>query len=238
MALIKYGGGIVQMSGSIAGNTHARNRFGNYMRARTKPVNPRSSRQSGARTAIMFLAEQWREDPMDDDKREAWETYAKGVSWDNKLGESVKLTGFNHFIRANAALIRLGGTIVTDGPPDIGLPPGDPDFQVVAPKAAGQEITFVFNDGFDWCSEVGGYLSIHAGMPQNPTRNFFGGPWRWERAIAGTADGGVESPLSNIPFLSWTLVAGQKLWFRASIIQADGRMSTLFAAKDTVIVGA
>lgn len=238
MALIKYGGGIVQMSGSIAGNTHARNRFGNYMRARTKPVNPRSDRQSLARTTIMYLAEQWREDPMDDAKREAWETYAKGVAWNNKLGESVKLTGFNHFIRSNAAILRCGGTLVTAGPPDIGLPPGDPKFQIVAPKAADKQITYIFDDGFDWCGEAGGYLSIHVGCPQNSTRNFFGGPWRWERAVPGSANGGAESPMSNIPFLSWTLVVGQKLWCRAQIIRADGRSSTMFASKETVIVGA
>ncbi|GAH50296.1 unnamed protein product, partial [marine sediment metagenome] len=46
MALVKLGGGIVQISGSIAGNTFARNRFGNYMRSRTKPVNPNSTRQT------------------------------------------------------------------------------------------------------------------------------------------------------------------------------------------------
>ncbi|GAI58374.1 unnamed protein product, partial [marine sediment metagenome] len=39
MALVKYGGGITQMSGSIAGNTFARNRYGNYVRSRTKPIN-------------------------------------------------------------------------------------------------------------------------------------------------------------------------------------------------------
>ena len=31
MALIKYGGGIVHASGSLAGNTFARNKYGNYM---------------------------------------------------------------------------------------------------------------------------------------------------------------------------------------------------------------
>ncbi|GAI01350.1 unnamed protein product, partial [marine sediment metagenome] len=45
MALIKYGGGIVQISGSIAGTVFARNKMGNYARPRTKPVNPRTARQ-------------------------------------------------------------------------------------------------------------------------------------------------------------------------------------------------
>ncbi|GAI36760.1 unnamed protein product, partial [marine sediment metagenome] len=126
--LVKYGGGILDMRGSIGGQTHARNRFGSYIRARTSPVNPKSSRQVGARIMMMYLAEQWRESPMDNAKREAWATYAAGVDWRNKVDQVVHLTGFNMFIRSNAALIRAGGTLVTDGPPDIGLPPGDPDF--------------------------------------------------------------------------------------------------------------
>ena len=237
MALIKYGGGIVQMSGSIAGQTHARNRFGNYMRARTKPVNPRSERQAGARVTMMFLAEQWREDPMDDAKRQAWETYAKGVDWHNKLGEVVTLTGFNMFIRSNAAILRAGGTYVQDGPPDIGLPAGDPDFLATAAKAGTQQITYVFNAGLGWNTEDGGYLSIDIGEPQNPTRNYFGGPWRFERTIAGVDPGGIASPLANVPFLSWTLVAGQKIWIRATIIRKDGRVSNKFEC-DPIIVAA
>lgn len=237
MALIKFGGGITEMRGSIAGNTYARNRFGAYSRARTKPINPRSSRQMGARIAVMFLAEQWRESPMTDVKRQAWETYAKSVNWQNKLGEVTKLTGFNHFVRSNAAILRAGGTYVSDGPPDLGLPPGDPKFVAVAPKAAGQQITYVFDDGFDWNTEDGGYLVIYAGEPQNPTRNFFNGPWRFERAVAGVDPGGVASPMANIPFLSWTLVEGQKIWIQAAIIRKDGRISTKFQP-DPVIVGA
>lgn len=235
--LVRYGGLITDARGSMAGNTYSKNRFGKYIRARTKPINPRSSRQSAARVAIMMLAEQWRESPMDDPKRLAWEVYAKGVNWLNKLGETVTLTGFNMFIRSNAALIRAGAAIVTAGPPDIGLPAGDIKFVAVAPKAAGQQITFVFDDTMDWNTEAGGYLVIDAGRPQNPTRNYFGGPWRFERAIVGIDPGGVASPLANVPFSSWTLVEGQKIWIRAHIIRKDGRVSNKFEC-DPVIVGA
>lgn len=64
MALIKYGAGVVQMSGSIAGDVHARNRFGNYTRPRTKPVNPQSARQTAIRAIVAYVAEIWREPPM------------------------------------------------------------------------------------------------------------------------------------------------------------------------------
>ncbi len=234
MALVMYGGGVLAMSGSIGGNTFARNRGGNYVRARTKPVNPRSFRQSAARAVIMFLAEQWREDPMNDDKRQAWGTYAAGVNWKNKLSADIKLTGFNMFIRSNAALLRAGGTLVTNGPPDIGLPPGDPDF-AVAFDATAQKISVAFNDAFTWALETGAYLSVEMGMPQNATRNFFDGPWRWAAGIPGVDTTGVSTPqLIDPPF---TLTPGQKVWCRSRIIRKDARASTQFEAAPALVTG-
>lgn len=236
MALIKYGGGIVQMSGSVSGNTHARNRFGNYMRARTKPVNPKSPRQSAARIAIMFLAEQWREDPMDDTKRGAWETYANSVNWNNKLGESVKLTGFNMFIRGNAAVLAVNGTLVTDGPTDLGLPPGDPSFAVSNCSEATQRADLAFDDGFDWCDEDNAFLICQMGEPQNPTRNFFAGPWRNCFYIAGSSGVPPTTPMPGLPNIPFTIIEGQKIWFRASIFRMDGRLSTKFECDPVIAV--
>jgi len=233
MAQVKYGGGIVQMSGSIAGNTHARNRFGNYVRSRTKPVNPKSARQMGARIIIMFLAEQWRELPMTDAMRLAWETYAASVNWNNKLGESIKLTGFNMFVRGNAALMAAGGTLVTAGPTDLGLPPGDPTF-AVAGSEGDAKLSVTFDNTMDWASEVGAFLSVEMGVPQNPTRNFFNGPWRFSAAIAGAASP-PTSPAEIDP--GFTLTEGQKVWCRAKIIRADARASTPMGA-DPFLCGA
>jgi len=233
-ALVKYGGGIVQMSGSIAGTTHARNRFGNYARARTKPIDPKSPRQVAARILVMFLAEQWRETPMTDAIRAAWQTYANSVNWLNKLGEVVTLTGFNHFIRSNTARICAGGTMVTAAPTDLGLPNADPTFAVTASEAAAK-LSVTFDNTLTWANEDDGYLMVEMGLPQNATRNFFGGPYRFAAAIAGDSVTPPTSPaLLDPPF---TLTEGQKVWCRAKVIRADARVSTAFAA-DPFAVGA
>lgn len=234
MALIKYGGGIVQMSGSIAGNTHARNRFGNYMRSRTKPVNPKSARQTGARILIMMLAEQWRESPMTDAIRTAWQTYANSVTWQNKLGEVVTLTGFNMFIRGNASIITAGGSLVTAAPTDLGLPPGDPAFAVAGSEAT-QKLSVTFDNTMNWANETGGFLSVSMGCPQNPSRNFFGGPWRFAAGVLGDDTTPPTSPAEIDP--PFTLTEGQKVWCRAKIIRMDARASTPFGA-DPFAVGA
>lgn len=227
MALVKYGPAVVQMSGSIAGTVFARNRFGNYSRPRTKPVNPKSSRQIAARILIMYLSEQWRESPMTDLIRAAWQTYADSVNWNNRLGEQVTLTGFNMFIQCNSARITAGGTLITAAPTVLSLPPGDPVF-AVAGSAASQELSVTFDPLFDWNIIDDGLMSVYMGKPQSPSRNFFGGPYRFADAIEGDTASPPTSPATmTAPFV---LVEGQKIWCEARIQEADCRVSTRFGA--------
>ena len=231
MALVKFGGGVIQASGSIAGNTFARNRSGNYMRAKTKPVNPRSSRQSLARTSMQQLAEYWRLAAMSDAERAAWETYAAAINWQNALGETIKLTGFQHFMRSNSRILRVGGEIIEPGPTVLSLPGADTTFAVTASEST-QELTVTFDNTEGWAGEVGGFLAIYMGRPQNPTRNFFGGPYRFAAAILGAVVPPTTGETMTAPF---TLVEDQKIWCRASIVRADGRCSDFFSATPVVV---
>jgi len=223
--LVRYGGGIIGASGSIAGNTHARNRFGNYVRARTKPINPRSHRQMASRILVQLLAEQWRTSPMTPAIREAWETYAASVNWNNALGEVVKLTGYDHFIRSNAARMAAGLAMITAGPPDLGLPNSDPAF-VVTGSEADEKLSIAFDNTLAWANETGGALAVHMGRPQNPSRTFFGGPYRYADKVAGVTGTPPTSGVEIDP--PFTLIAGQKIWCEARIVRLDGRVSTLF----------
>jgi len=231
MALVKYGGGIIQASGSIAGNTFARNRFGNYMRARTKPINPRSSRQSFARSAMMQLAEYWRLTTMSQAERDAWETYADAVNWQNALGEVIHLTGFQHFMRSNARILKCGGEIIEAGPTILSLPGADTTLAITA-SAGSQELSVTFDNTEGWANEVGGYLAVYMGLPQNPTRNFFGGPYRFAEAILGAASPPSSPATMTAPFV---LVEGQKIWTKASIVRLDGRCSDFFSAAPVAV---
>jgi len=234
MALVKFGGGIVQASGSIAGTTHARNRFGNYIRPRTKPVNPKSDRQSAARALIQMLVAYWSGPNMSDVERGAWNSYAASIPMKNRLGEVVYLTGFNHFIRSNAARLSVDGSIIEPGPETISLPGADETIAVAGDNGT-QLLTIAFDDARDWCKEDAGYLSIEMGMPQLHTRNYFGGPFRNAGGIAGSTASPITSPQTLVaPF---TLADTQKVWTRAAIIRADGRLSNKFSAPAFIIGG-
>lgn len=231
MALIKFGGGITAMSGSIAGNTFARNRFGNYSRARTKPVNPKSEMQSKVRLIMAYLVEYWNEQ-LSSAERAQWATYAAAISMKNRLGESIKCTGFNHFIRGNSLRLRFAGSVIEAGPAVLTLPPTDPTFLITA-SVATQLFSVTFDNTQDWAGEVGGYMMFFQGRPQVVTRNFFAGPWKY----AGQIDGAVVPPVSPAPVACvMPLVLGQHVWLAARIMRADGRCTIRF--QDDCIVGA
>ncbi|TES91564.1 MAG: hypothetical protein E3J94_03660 [Desulfobacteraceae bacterium] len=226
MALIKYGGGIVQMSGSIAGTTHARNRYGNYARARTKPVNPKSTNQVLVRSIMAELTTRWSQ-TLSAAQRTAWNLYGSSVPMKNKLGEVIRLTGFNHYIRSNHWFSRMGRTLVDDGPIIFELPAMDPTMSCTGSEGT-QLVTMTFDDTHAWCSEDDAMLVILQGDPQNPQRNFFNGPWRGRSAKVGDAGVPVTSPLD---YASITVISElQRVWVKFRILRADGRLSEDFTA--------
>ena len=232
MALIKYGGGVVQMSGSIAGTTFARNRFGNYARPRTKPVNPGSSGQSEVRDALSMLTAVWAA-ILTAGQRTAWGTYAAAVSMTNRLGEVVYLTGFNHFIRSNTQFLNKFDQYQADGPPTLSLPAKDTQFAATG-SVATQLISIAFDVAQGWNHEALGTMQIYMGVPRQVTRNFFNGPWKYGTSLIGNVAVPLTSPQTFTAPM--TLVLGQLVTCYARIRRADGRLSEPFTS--TFIVAA
>jgi hypothetical protein len=226
MALIKFGGGVIQMSGSIAGNTFARNRFGNYSRARTKPINPKTALQTSIRSAMSFLITRWAQ-ILTSTQRTGWSLYGSSVAMKNRLGESVYLTGMNHYLRSNLLCKKAAIGIVDEPPSIFELPEADPIF-AIAISAATQLITVTFDPAADWAGEDAGHMFIEMGKPQNAQRNFFGGPWRYAGEIQGSQAGPITSPKTKA--CSFVASENQHVWAYARIIREDGRLSEVFRA--------
>ena len=224
MALVKYGGGIVQMSGSIAGSVFARNRFGNYVRPRTKPVNPHSARQEHARAIVSELAAVWHQ-ALSSANRGQWENYAAAVAMKNRLGETIHLTGFNHFIRTNGARMTMGLGYQTGGPSIQSLPDKDSTLQCTEESIANQEFTFACNPA-NWAANGDPklYILVYQGRPQLKTRNQFATPWRFMDQI--NAEAGVQGVATLKG--AFTFTAGQKVWFQARVLTVQGRLTQLW----------
>ncbi len=232
MALIKFGGGITEMRGSIAGNVFSRNRSGAYARARTKPVNPNTDRQVVVRACMAFLTDRWAA-TLTAGQRAAWNLYASNVVMSNKLGESINLSGFNHYLRSNMIRKQTTQVIIDDGPVVFEIPEGDPTYSITASEAT-QIVSNNFDNTLPWAVEDGARQFLFQGQPQNAQRNFFGGPWRLSGVTVAVDPGGPATPHDRPA--QYAFAEGQHLWGYARISRADGRLSQPF--RDDVLVGA
>lgn len=231
--LVKFGGGVLAASGKLGGQVYARNRYGNYVRSLTKPVNPNSSRQQEARSNLASLVERWR-DILTSDQRAAWNVYAAAISWVNQLGESITLSGFNHYVRSNAALLAAGGAVVDDGPTELTLPAADPVFACEADET-GQEITVTYDDTLPWCDLDNAFMTVYMSIPKGEGVAFVGGPFRQAGAIAGSS---VSPPTSTgtiaVPF---PVATGHVIVCKGRILLPDGRVSQFFQHTSSVVAG-
>lgn len=221
MGLVKFGSGIVQISGAIGGDVHARNRFGNYIRPRTKPINPRSERQEEVRAVLSYLAERWHGD-LTVAQRAAWEVYAAAVSMLNRLGETIYLTGYNHYIRSNTIRLYIGAAVIDTAPIVMSLPEKDPVTQCSEETIAAQTFTFIcsaliWGVGADTLNGI----ALYMGLPQLASRNYFNGPWRY-MGIIDPAEGAVGQAVENAPY---PFGLGQKVWFKARMLTMSARLS-------------
>lgn len=210
--------------GSMGGVTASRNRYGQYFRQRAVPVNPNSARQLAVRANFLGFAFFWT-NVLTQAQRDAWDLYGDNVTWKNKLGDDISLIGYNHFQRSSGAIAAAGGTIVLDGPTNFTLPGADPTFAAAISEAT-QLISVTFDNTLGWANADGGWMLIHMAQPKAASRLFIGGPTRTAGAIEGDAITPPTSPETiAVPY---AVAETQKTEVLARIIEADGRVSTLF----------
>jgi len=220
MALIRFGEG-QQRSGSIGATVYSHNRSGAYIRARSVPVNPNTQRQVTARNIARSLAIAW-QNTLTQAQRDAWNVYAANVTWQNKLGDSINLTGLNHYMRCNSPrldpLVALAR--IDDAPTIYTLATAELALSCTASEAT-QDVTCTFDDTAAWAAEVGAFQSFSFGLPKNGGIAFFGGPYRVGGSFLGVAvPAGPAVITSPFPFAE-----GNRLWVRSRIGRADGRLS-------------
>lgn len=214
---------VTQASGSVGGMTASRNRGGMYFRSRAIPTNPSTSFQEAVRTAMAQLVVDWKT-ALTQTQRDAWALYAFNTPVLNALGEEIKLSGQNMYIRGNVPRVQASETIAEDAPIvfDLGTF-SDPSFTV---DAANDETDVTFDNADDWANEDDAAMLVYASRPQDPSINYFQGPYRLAGVIQGDGTTPPTSPATlSLPF---PVVAGQVVFFRTVVSRSDGRLSAPF----------
>lgn len=208
-----------QASGSIAGITYSHNRGGMYTRARVTPTDPSSGRQQTVRAAMGVLAPYWGE-TLTQAQRDAWDLYGDNVPWLNPLGQTIYLTGQQHFLRCNIPHVQLGAAPEPDAPTIFDL--GTFTAPTIHEAKAVNTISIAFDNTDAWANTAGAYLAIYAGKAVGPGRTFYRGPWR----LAGAIGGDPTPPSSPAIYdCQWPYSIDNICWAQCRIRQADGRLS-------------
>ncbi len=220
-----------QASGSLDGTVFSHNSSGRYVRNRTIPTNPNTARQVLARILLGGISASWAT-PTTPAQRDSWDVYAANIPWPNRVGDTIYLTGFHHFVRSATARVKAGLAALLDGPTELTLPARDPSLSAFF-RFDTDVMLVHFDTTLDWVSEDGAALLVHMGLPKPPSHNFFAGPYRYAGVILGDSGTPPTSPQTiAAPFPMGT---GQKVWMRARITRADGRLSTFGTFADDTI---
>ena len=101
-------------SGSQAGDTASRNRYGQYFRNRSAPVQPRTPAQMNQRARMATNAAAWR--ALTDAQRAGWLSLGLAISRTDSLGQSYTLNGFATYCSVNNNKLQAGDAAVSAAP--------------------------------------------------------------------------------------------------------------------------
>jgi hypothetical protein len=101
-------------SGSYQGMTASRNRWGQYMRTRASPVQPRTTAQLNQRARMTTNAAAWR--GLTDAQRAGWLSLGLSITRTDSLGSSYTLNGFSAYCSINNNKLDAGDAAVSDAP--------------------------------------------------------------------------------------------------------------------------
>lgn len=101
-------------SGSMAGDTASRNRFGQYYRRRAVPVQPRTVAQLTMRARMATNAAAWR--GLTANQRAGWADLGLSMLRTDGLGNQYDLNGFLAYCSVNNNKLDAGDAVVSDAP--------------------------------------------------------------------------------------------------------------------------
>lgn len=217
----------VPQSGSVAGVTSSRNRFGQYRRTRAVPVNPNTSAQSAARAVLSGCSSNWA--GLTQEQRDAWSAWAALHPRTDSLGQSVTMSGAQAFNAINCLLVTAGLAAVN-------VPPVDPviDPPVVTLNAVFEDPTFTFELAHT-PSPTGANVRLlsYVSPPQSAGRSFCG-DYRLVQVSAANA-ATPEDLLDSVTARFGAPVVGQCYFSRARLLRSDGNVSPWSNVSRTVI---
>jgi len=214
------GGGAA--SGAIGSMIASHCAQGQYLKSRVKPTNPGSVFQAALRNALRQLAPMWATG-LTSMQRDAWATYAANVTWLNRLGDTVHLSGQMEFLRSNWPRIQNGLAIQPDAPITFDRGSIGPAPTLTLTQAS-MTATLTYDTAGAWIdNDPQSALLIYVGIPRSQGVTFF--RRRTNVADLIRADNATTGSFTfQLPRVPAGPLQGWPAWVVAT--NADGRLTT------------
>ena len=120
MARIKFGMMMTDARGKLGGHVFTKAKSGATIRTKVTPLNPKTSAQSVARSALGANSQAWR--MLSETQRLAWNSAAQEVSKTNAFGDTYFPSGKNYFTAVNNNIRNVGGEVLVSPPALVEMP--------------------------------------------------------------------------------------------------------------------
>ncbi len=205
------------LSGSVGGNTWARNKGGLYLKMKASPVNPNSGRQQAVRGFLSTASGDW--SGLDVAQRIAWAVWADEHPLEDPLGQSYTLTGHQAYVW-HATRVLDQGLVALGDPPAGPVPNALTSIGVAFTSDTAIDVTFL-------PTPLAADEALFAW--QGPPQGLTGDPNRAQSRLIGYTAQAATSPQSLT--LPMTVSSGFTSNFWVGIINAEGQVGP--ALKDS-----
>ena len=224
---VLWGSLAVDGSGKLGGHVYAKNRGGNYVRTKTKPLNPQTLAQTSVRNDFTANAQAWR--GLTDAQRQTWASAIASFPKKNSLGSSISLSGSNLFQRVNQNLRLVGATPLDTAPLPSAVTP------ITSLSLAADSVAPSMSLTFAPSPVPANYkLVIEATPGQSAGRTFVKNKYRRIQivAAAGTSPANI---LAAYTAKFGSPIAGTKVFVRAKMIDTTNGFESQYISAEAVV---
>ena len=135
MAKVKYSALLESMRNKLNGSVASRNRYGNYWRNKTSPINRQTEWQTAVRAQFANNSSAWR--GLTPAQRESWNAASANFPFTDVFGDQLQLSGNSLYLKLNQNLQNMGESTISEPP----QPAAVPDAGTVTVLATGGTVT-------------------------------------------------------------------------------------------------
>lgn len=218
MAKVIVGPLITDIRNKVGGAVFTKSRYGNIVRRRLKPTNPKSTLQSTVRGSFTGNSKGW--DGLTSTQQAAWIAWAAANSFTDNFGGSKNLSANAAYVRYNQSRATVGLAASTAVPGPLGTYPAAPSAAAAVTSTGHVTVTTAAQ------SATSGWYVIRTTAGLKSGVYFAGSKLRIAGVVAATAAAttAVATPATYNPKLAYSV--GQVVIVEVTLVDVNGLVAS------------